>query len=242
MKIESPSTLIKEIFRTINRDNRETLKYVFEKSDGFALWVIGIAIGGISFFANNIGNVKNAISTGQLKLLLCLLAISVASGILYRVSYLYFYLIINSTYQGMEIAFSERKTMSLKSNLSGNEKFEELIKIVKEDIGDDLNILPQLAQLYAKSDDNAKLELEKSIVEHYEKSIEFAKSDYALGLDYVADTYSKFTGRKKAKLLERMKNPISAKYQLTLALTTICYFVYISTFILALFVFVFSVK
>lgn len=239
MKIESPSTLIKEIFRTINRDNRETLKYVFEKSDGFALWIIGIAIGGISFFANNIGNVKNAISAGQLKLLLCLLAISVASGILYRVSYLYFYLILNSTYQGMEIAFSERKTMRLKSNLSGNEKFEELIKIVKEDIGDDLDIF---AQLYAKSDDNAKLELEKSIVEHYEKSIEFAKSDYALGIDYVADTYSKFTGRNKAKLLERMKNPKSAKYQLTLALTTICYFVYISTFISALFVFVFSVK
>ncbi len=141
MRIDRPFDQFREIFRTSNNDSKELLKYVFEKSDNISLWIIGLSIGGISIFANNIADIQKAISQSYLRPILLLLTISVTSGIIYRGLYLYFFVVLNNSIRGIDIAFSNRKMMDTESNLTGKETFIELLDVVLDGTGDDLSYL-----------------------------------------------------------------------------------------------------
>ena len=60
--IDRPFDQFRDIFNKSSQDSRDLLKYVFEKSDNISLWIIGLAIGGISIFANKIADIQKAIS------------------------------------------------------------------------------------------------------------------------------------------------------------------------------------
>lgn len=239
MKIDRPFDQFREIFRNSNNESKDLLKYVFEKSDNISLWIIGLSIGGISIFANNIADIQKVISPCYLRPILLLLAISVTSGIVYRGLYLYFFVVLNHTIRGIDIAFSNRKTMDTESNLTGQETFKELVDKVLDGTSDDLSYL---LPVFNDIDDAARVILYKSVVDHYLKSVEFAQRDCDLAFDFVADTYSKFYGLNKEKYLNKLKNPRTggSQYKRTLILTTIFYFIYILTFIAALFTFVYA--
>ena len=239
MRIDRPFDQYREIFRTSNNESKELLKYVFEKSDSISLWIIGLSIGGISIFANNISDIQKVISPCYLRPILLLLTISVTSGIVYRGLYLYFFVVLNNTIRGIDIAFSNRKTMDTESNLTGKETFKELVDKVFDGTGDDLSYL---LQAFNDIDDAARIILYNSVVDHYLKSVEFAKKDTDLALDFVADTYSKFYGMNKDKFFKKLKSPSpgGSQYKRTLILTTIFYFIYILTFIAALFTFFYA--
>lgn len=239
MKIDRPFIQLTEIIRESNRNNRELFKYIFEKSDNISLWIIGLSIGGISIFANNIADIQKSIAPCLLKPILLLLTISVTSGIIYRVLYLYFFVVLNNTLMGIDIAFSNKKTMDMESCLNGNETFKELIEKVKDGFGEDLSYL---TSAYSDIDDKAKLVLYKSVVEHYLKYVEFALEDSNLALDFIADTYSKFCGISKEKFLKKLTSYNSGRqYKWTLRITTVFYFIYILTFIASLFAFIFAI-
>ena len=57
-----PFDQLKETLRKNNKESQELLKFVFEKSDSIFLWIIGLAIGGIAIFANNIADIQKSIS------------------------------------------------------------------------------------------------------------------------------------------------------------------------------------
>ena len=239
MRIDRPFDQLREIFRTSNRESRELLKYVFEKSDNISLWIIGLATGGISIFANNIGDIQKVVSPCLLRPILLLLAISVTSGIIYRGLYLYFFVVQNNIMTGIDIAFSNQKILDMESTLDGSETFNGLIEKVKDGTGDDLSYL---IQAYDNIDNTAKAELYKSVVDHYLSIVNFAKRDTDLVLDFVADTYSKFYGKSKEKFLKKLKNlkPRAGQYKWTVILTSVFYLVYILSFIAALFLFVYA--
>jgi len=195
MQAERPFVQIRELFRNINKENRELLRYVFEKSDSISLWIIGLSIGGISVIANNIADVQKARSSNHLRPLLLLLAISVTSGIIYRILYLYFFVVLTHTQQGIDIAFSNQKAMDAESLLEGNESFKELIETVASNLGD----LSYLLIEYNRSDEQNKLLLYQSVVDSYLLSVNFAQKDTENIMDFVADTYSNFTGISKEK-------------------------------------------
>lgn len=239
MRIDRPLNQFREIVRKSNNDDMELLKYVFEKSDNISLWIIGLSIGGISIFANNITDIQNEISPYYLKPILLLLTISVTSGIIYRGFYLYFFVVLNHTFKAIEIVFSNRRMMDTESILTGNETIKELVVKVLNGTGDDLSYL---ITAFNNVDENAKEIIYKSIVDHYLKSVEFAQRDTALSLEFIADTYSKFFGMNKEKLLKKLENPSvgRGRYKIFLTLTMVFYFLYILTFIAALFAFVFA--
>lgn len=239
MKIDKPFDQLREIFRTSNNDSKELIKYVFEKSDNISLWIIGLSIGGISIFANNIADIQKVISPCYLRPILLLLTISVTSGIIYRGLFLYFFVVLNNTIRGIDIAFSNRKMMDTESRLTRKETFNELVDKVLDGTGDDLSYL---IPAFNNIDKTAREILYRSVVDHYLKSVKFAQKDTDLALEFVADTYSKFYGMNKEKLLNKIKNPgkASGQYKRTLILTTIFYFIYILTFIAALFTFVYA--
>ncbi len=235
--INRPFDQLREIFRTSNKESKDLLKYVFEKSDNISLWIIGLSIGGISIFANNIADIQKTISPDLLRPILLLLTISVTSGIIYRSLYLYFFVVLNNTIRGIDIAFSNLKMMDTESQLTGNENFTELVKKVYKGTGDDLSYLQQA---YDEVDHSAKTVLYNSVVDYYLKLVEFAQKDIDLALDFIANTYSKFFGKNKEKYLEKLKNPNTGanQYKWTLILTTAFYLIYILAFIGALFTFV----
>lgn len=238
MEIKRPSDLLRDLIRKNNLENRELVRFVFEKSDNISLWIIGLSIGGISIFANNIANIQAALSRDSLNLILLLLAISVTAGIIYRALFLYFFGILNNAIRGIDIAFTHHKTMPIDSQLSGSEAFNELVEKLKDHFGEDLSFL---INTYNEIDDNAKHILYQSVVDHYMKFVDFANKDFSLALNFIADTYSKFTGIRKEKYLKKLTNDDSGKhYKWTLRLTTTFYLLYILSFIVALFVFVFS--
>lgn len=235
MSVFRPFDLYRDIFRESIQKDKELLKYVFEKSDNISLWIIGLSVGGISIFANNIADVKNAIDDKWLRPILWLLASSVTSGVIYRSLYLYFFTILNYTQRGLEIAFMDKKIMDTESKLNGKESFGELLEIVQEGFGDDFS---SLKNLYDSIDESQKQLLYNSVVDHYLQSIEFAKKDIIISIDFIADTYSKFTGIAKEKYIKKFnKQSKGTHYKWTFRLTTFFYLLYISTFLAALFLF-----
>jgi len=240
MKIDRPFDQLREIFRAANNENKELLKYVFEKSDSISLWIIGLSVGGISIFANNITGLQGLIPLCKLRPILLLLAISVTTGILYRAFYLYFFVVLNNAMRGIDIAFSNRQTMHTSSELTGKETYDELLRRVKNCTGEDFfHLIPE----YNKMDEDAKKILYNNMVDFYIRSVEFAKKDTENALDFIADTYSKFYGANEVKYLEKLKSggDASAQYRRTLILTSVFYLIYIVTFFIALFLFVYSV-
>ena len=236
MKIKRPFDQFLEIFRTSNRESKELLKYVFEKSDNISLWMIGLAIGGISIFANNIANIQEVISPFYLKPILLLLSISVTCGIIYRILYLYLFVLLDANFRGIDIAFSNEQMMDLESNLNGSENFAEVVGTLKNGFMEDLSYL---IPVYNKITSEAQQELYESVVNHYLKRVEFAQLDADNALDFVAETYSKFFGKSKEKFLKEFKdNSIAKKYMWIVRLTSLFYLVYIFTFVTALFIFV----
>ena len=236
--MQRPFDLIRDIFRESNKQNKELLKYVFEKSDSITLWVIGIAIGGISVIANNIANVKSALQPEYLRAILLLLSISVTGGIAYRGSFLYYFILLNHTNRGIDISLSRDRTMDTETYLEGNETFLQLLQIVHQGFEDDLsNLIP----LYEQADEVGKKRLYDSVIEHYNKSVLFAQRDTENAFGFIADTYSKFSGIKKEKYLEAMhgKKPFLTDFRV-LVITTCFYVIYITSFITALFLFAFS--
>ncbi len=238
MQAARPFDQYRKIFKSQNNQSKELLKYVFEKSDGISLWIIGLSVGGITLFANNVANIQKTISSNYLKPILLLLAISVTSGIVYRVLFLYFFILLKKIQTQIDISFSNESFMDTESLLNGNETFEELIKAVKDNCGD----LSYLLNIYNTVDENVRSTLYNSVTSHYLETVEFAKKDTDLVLEFIADTYSKFTGYSKKKYLKEFnRNNVGKQYKLAQYSTAIFYFIYILTFFTALFLFVYSV-
>jgi hypothetical protein len=239
MKIDRPFVQLRELFRITNLENRELLKYTFEKSDSISLWVIGLAVGGITIVASKIGDVNSAISTDDLRVILLLLAISVTCGIFYRSLFLYFFSLHNHALRGIDISLSGQRMMSIDSNLTGNESFIDLIEELKNGFGEDLSFL---IPIYEDSTYNRKEELYTSVANHYKAKIEFARKDTQNFFEFIADTYSKFYGLDKTHLIRTIHNPQNSgeQYRTAYQMLKALYLFYIVSFLAALFSFVFA--
>lgn len=238
--IDRPFDQIRDTFKDVNAKNKDLVKYVFEKSDSISLWIIGLAVGGISIFANDLGKVKGTIPSCYLSVILYLLATSVTAGILYRIFFLRFYVVLSHISDGIDISFSRRETMDTESFLKGDETYEGLLLVIKNGTGEDLS---HHLQLFNNSDDNGKRILYDRAIKHYLESVEFAKRDTELAFDFAADTYSKFTGADKDKFKNKMTKGDSGKeFKFFKALTVILYIIYNLAFFVALFLFAASVN
>lgn len=239
MNIERPFNQYLEMSRANNRANWDLLKYVFEKSDNISLWIISIAIGAISIFANNIADVQSVISLYYLKPILLMLTTSVTSGIIYRGLYLYLFVLMDANHRGIDMAFSNQKMMDFESTLNGSESFSELISTLKSGFGEDLSYL---IAIYENVDEKIQKELYESVVNHYLRRVEFAIMDANTAKDFISETYSNFFGGKKEKLRELLDDTSTGKrFNLVLIVTKIFYLIYILAFISALFTFVAAV-
>jgi len=234
--IKTPFDQLRETVRKVNSEGKELFKYVFEKSDSISLWIIGLSLGGVAIFANNIGNIQKTISLPYLKQILLLLTISVTSGIIYRTLYLYLYVIIDQINRNIDIAFSKEKTMDTESLLTGKETFLELVDVLNKGFEEDLTYL---IPVFNTIDEKARKILYQSVVDHYLANVNFAATNTGYAMDFFVETYAEAYGMTKEQFEKKVKNFNSgSRYKCTLTFAIIFYFIYNLTFFAALFTFV----
>ena len=127
--------------------------------------------------------------------------------------------------------------MDTESFLKGDETFKQLVWTISEGFGDDFSYL--LEEYDQHPDPLKKKMLYDGLVDHYHKSVAFAKKDTENAIGFAVDTYSKFFGVSKTKLTRKMQGDSGARqYKIVAWAATIFYFTYLLAFIVALFLFI----
>lgn len=188
--MKRPFDQMTKLVRENNVKSTELTKYIFEKSDSMSLWLIGLSVGGISIFSNNIFNIKNGINPHSFRLILFLLAISITTGIIYRFLYLFYFYLESQIGIQYDIQLSNKKRMHIESKLLGGETFQELITIIQDGTGENLN---SHIPIYHELGANEQKTFYDELVQHYLKKVEFAKRD--------AEYASAFIKEKQAKIM-----------------------------------------
>lgn len=227
-------------FKNSNQKNKELLKYVFEKSDAISLWIIGLSVGALSLLLTNILNIKKSIPTINLSYLVLSLSVSVIAGIIYRILFLYWFIVQNRISDEIDIAFTREKRMHQKSHLKGDETFEELVFVVQDSTGIDNT---HLISAFHESDETNKMVLYNSLVNFYLNNIEFAKEDLRLALDSAIETYSKAAAISKEKFLKAVEsNNSGLKAKRLSYFIRFFYGLFNLAFIIAIYLFATSIK
>jgi hypothetical protein len=238
--IERPFDQVYALFKDNNQKNKDLLKYVFEKSDGISLWVMGLSVGALSLLFTNILNIKKLIPAANLSFLVWSLSISVISGIIYRVLFLYWFVLQNRIGDQIDIAFTREKKMHQVSLLNGNETFQQLVFLVQDSTGIDYS---HLIPLFNESDEENKKILYDSLVGHYLKNIEFAKEDLKLAVDSAIEIFAKAGATNKDKFLKKALSTNTGLHARRVShFVRFFYIIFNLAFLIAICVFAISIK
>ena len=79
--LDSPFITLRKLFRKNNAEAKELIKYVFDKSDGITLWIIGLSLGSIGILVSTIKDINKYLTVGQVKTVFLFLFISAFCGI-----------------------------------------------------------------------------------------------------------------------------------------------------------------
>lgn len=189
--LQRPFPAIRKIFRKNNSDAKELMKFVFEKTDSILLWLIGLSIGVIAALSSKFTDLHKLFTVEQTKCIFLFLFISVVCGIIYRVIYLWYYILIDGAFRQIDISLSETDMVDVESDLDGTETFEYLFRQNSE-----YQDLPDFLGLYNKTDEKQKAELYEYMVGLYKSEAAYAKKEFDLALSTVEDAYNSALGTK----------------------------------------------
>ena len=189
--LQRPFPAIRKIFRKNNSEAKELMKFVFEKTDSILLWLIGLSIGVIAALSSKFADLYKLFTVEETKCIFLFLFISVVCGIIYRVIYLWYYILIDGAFRQIDISLSESDMVDIDSDLDGTETFEYLFRQNLE-----YQDLPDFLGLYNKTDEKQKAELYAYMVGLYKSEAEYAKKEYDLALSTVEDAYNSALGTK----------------------------------------------
>ncbi len=190
--LDSPFITLRKLFRKNNAEAKELIKYVFDKSDGITLWIIGLSLGSIGILVSTIKDINKYLTVGQIKTVFLFLFISVFCGIFYRIVFLFYYTLVYSALRNIEYILSDDEQMDIDGELDGDETFEDLIRLNSQ-----FQDLTDVKQLYAKSTDEIKQKLYKDMVNFYKKNTAWAKKIFDLTLEDIAEVYKNNLGLSK---------------------------------------------
>lgn len=199
--LERPFTFIRNIFKKENQQDRELMKFVFEKSDGITLWIIGFSIGTVAALSTQITDLYKLFSVSETKTIFLFLFISIFCGVFYRIIYLSYYVFIDRAFRQIDLSLSESNMVDIEADLDGTESFEALLRRNSE-----YNKLPDFLDLYNKTDEKQKAELYTYMVDQYKWEAQYAKLEFDLAIETVEEAYIAALG-KKLNLAELFKVP-----------------------------------
>jgi hypothetical protein len=181
---ERPFKTVRETFKKSNSDEKELMKVIFEKNDSILLWLTGLSIGVIAALSSQFKDLNTLFNGGEIKCIFFFLFISVICGILYRILYLRYYILMDGGFRQIDIALSESKMVETELELDGTESINTLIEYNSE-----YQDLPNFLELYNKSDSTGKENTYKYLVGLYNDEKDFAKKEYDLAIDTVNESF-----------------------------------------------------
>jgi len=227
--MKRPFETVKEVFFDSLEKTRENNKFIFEHSDKFMVWIVGFSIGGLSLIVINLSKFDKTFSYILLKSILVLLAISIISGIVYRIAFYTYQIYFRQIEFYLEGAFSNKEFMEIEpDDLTEEKDFKEVIRRLKEDFGENVS---DMLDIYEQADTERKLFLLNDLKSHYKKTGEWAKKDFELAIDYAKDTFQKAFGFSKKKVDKIFNDNSSAKLKVAGWITTLSFFLSCLSFV-----------
>lgn len=229
--LQRPFPAIRKIFRKNNSDSKELAKFIFEKTDSILRWLIGLSIGVIVALSSQFAELNKLFTISDTKIIFLFLFISVVCGIIYRLIYLWYYILIDGAFRQIDISLSESDMVDIESDLNGTETFEYLFRLNSE-----YQDLPDFLGLYSKTDEKQKEELYAYMVRLYISEAAYAKKEFDLGLNTVEEAYKTALGinMKLTNLTDsQIHRPVKTINILRLA-SIILYIFFIFSFLFAI--------
>ncbi len=229
--LQRPFPAIRKIFRKNNSDAKELMKFVFEKTDSILLWLIGLSIGVIAALSSKFADLYKLFTVEETKCIFLFLFTSVVCGIIYRVIYLWYYILIDGAFRQIDISLSESDMVDIDFELDGTETFDFLFRQNLE-----YQDLPNFPELYKKADDKQKTELYAYLVGLYKSEAEYAKKEYDLALSTVEEAYNSALGTKTklSNLTDtQLKKPVKT-IKILRVVSIVLYLIFIFSFLFAI--------
>lgn len=202
--LETPWITLRRLFRKNNTDTKDTVKYVFELSDKFSLWIIGISLAAISLLISNLSDVKFIISTRNLNVVFFSLFLSVFCGIFYRIIFIFYYIYQDIAFRKVDFELSDDEHMDTESLLTGNDSFKDLIKLNCQ-----FRNMQGYEDQFNKSDDIGKEILYNELVASYVRDVALAKRNKDATISNIADVYNEHLGiSRKSFFKKRSSRPL----------------------------------
>lgn len=227
---ERPYLVIRNIFRKNNSDTKELMKFVIEKMDSISLWIIGLSVGTIAALASKITDITKLLTVGQTKCIFLLLFISVACGIVYRIIYVWLYILVDGGFRQIDTSLSEINIVDTEFDLDGTETFEDLVALNSQ-----YQDLPNLLETYNNGSDTYKQQLYDSMVAFNKAETRIAKEELDLSLNTVEEAYKEALGIK-IKLTNLTPTETKKPLRRMKILRVVCialYLIFIATFLIA---------
>lgn len=227
--MKRPFTTIKETFFENLDKIKENQRYNFSNLDKMMIWIVGFSIGGLSIIISNLTDFNQSFSDSVVQTVLTLLAISIITGIIYRLAFYYYQI----TYQGLEFylqgAFSDKEVISIDSEDLNNETdVKEIIRRIKNDFGEDVS---QILSVFDQLNNEGKILIINDLRNHYHRLGEWAKKDFEFGMDYVKDVYKTAFGLSKKRIAKIFQSNYANKLKIFGLITSISLTISILSFI-----------
>lgn len=218
---ERPFKFVRNIFKNENLQQRELMKFIFEKSDNLLLWLIGFSIGTVAALSSKITELHKLFTEAETKTIFLFLFISIFCGVIYRIIYLFYYILIDGAFRQIDISLSECNMVDTETDLDGTETFEYLYRTNLE-----YQNLPDFLDLYNRTPEIQKPSLYKYMVDLYIREAKYAKDEFDLAVDTVENAYLAALG-KKLNLAQLFKVPPNSPVKTIKFLQKILFVLYI---------------
>lgn len=234
--LQTPWESLIKISQKNNTESKDTVKYVFEMSDKFSLWIIGISLGALSLLLSNLKDILSYISVYNLKVVLAFLFISVLCGVLYRFVFIFYYIYTNEAFRIMDFYLTDDERQDIENRLTGNESYDDLIELIKQFIN--LNE-ENFRNEYNNADNLGKTQLYNNMVAWYIGYVREAKKDFDWTKNDIAEAYNKYLGINK-KNFYKQHSP--KKLMFTKYTSIVLYTLFMITFLFAVAFFLLTIN
>jgi hypothetical protein len=234
--LERPYITLRKFFRKNNLEAKELTKYIFDKSDSITLWVIGLALGSMGILVSTLKDINKYLTTGEVKTIFLFLLISAFCGIFYRITFLYYYTLVDTAFRHIDYILSDYECMDIDGELDGSETFDDLIRLNSQ-----YQDLSSLKEIFNSSTEEVKDKLYDDMVSFYYESTKWAKKDFDLAIKHIAQVYNDNLGIDK-KYFDVNKKSSFKKIDIAKWICFILYIVFILSFLFAFAYFLTVVK
>lgn len=154
--------------------------------DSFTIWLLGFSVGSIALLIGNIEDVTKYYSYWVVKSIIVLLVLSIIAGVLHRMLLFNLKTKYNQTLFYVRGALSDKNIMQTEIvDISQIVDIEELVERLKLDF--DLDHTKELEIYRTLEDDKRKEILFTSLVNHYQRTNQWAKTSFDNGMNYIME-------------------------------------------------------